>query len=163
MVFSTLHTNSAPETITRLIDMGMNPINFADAMILIVAQRLVKTLCEHCKESYHPSQEEFDILEREYGLTQFQKLGVEYNENFKLKKPVGCELCNQSGYLGRMGLYEMLEGTKEIKRLIMRAALVDDILEQAIQDGMITLKQDGIQKILKGECDYKQISAVCVV
>jgi type II secretory ATPase GspE/PulE/Tfp pilus assembly ATPase PilB-like protein/GAF domain-containing protein len=163
LVFSTLHTNSAPETITRLIDMGMNPINFADALILIVAQRLVKTLCKHCKEDYRPSQEEFDILVREYGPSQFKKLGVEYNENFKLKKPVGCDRCNQSGYLGRMGLYELLEGTKEIKRLVMREALVDDIMDQAIQDGMTTLKQDGIQKILKGECDYKQVSAVCVV
>jgi type II secretory ATPase GspE/PulE/Tfp pilus assembly ATPase PilB-like protein len=163
LVFSTLHTNSAPETITRLIDMGMNPINFADALILIAAQRLVKTLCKHCKADYHPSQEEFDMLVQEYGPTQFHKLGVEYSNGFKLKKPVGCGHCGQTGYSGRMGLYEMLEGTKAIKRLIMRAAPMEDILEQAIQDGMTTLKQDGIQKILKGECDYKQVSAVCVV
>lgn len=163
LVFSTLHTNSAPETVTRLIDMGMNPINFADALILIAAQRLVKTLCKHCKQDYHPSQEEFDILVKEYGPTQFLKLGVEYNDDFKLKKPVGCERCGQSGYLGRMGLYELLEGTKEIKRLIMQMALMEDILEQATQDGMTTLKQDGIQKILQGECDYKQVSAVCVM
>jgi type II secretory ATPase GspE/PulE/Tfp pilus assembly ATPase PilB-like protein/GAF domain-containing protein len=163
LVFSTLHTNSAPETITRLIDMGMNPINFADALILIAAQRLVKTLCKHCKEDYHPSREEFDILVQEYGPTHFLKMGVEYNDDFKLKKPVGCGHCGQSGYLGRMGLYELLEGTKAVKRLIMGKALVDDILEQAIQDGMTTLKQDGIQKILKGECDYKQVSAVCVM
>jgi type II secretory ATPase GspE/PulE/Tfp pilus assembly ATPase PilB-like protein/GAF domain-containing protein len=163
LVFSTLHTNSAPETITRLIDMGMNPINFADALVLIVAQRLVKTLCVYCKEDYHPSEEEFDILMKEYGSTQFLKLGVEYSEDFKLKKPVGCERCSQSGYLGRMGLYEMLGGTKKIKRLIMQSALVEEILEQAIQDGMTTLKQDGIKKILAGECDYKQVSAVCVV
>lgn len=163
LVFSTLHTNSAPETITRLIDMGMNPINFADALILIAAQRLVKTLCKHCKKDYHPSQEEFDILVQEYGPTQFLELGVEYNDDFKLKKPVGCGKCSQSGYLGRTGLYELLEGTKAVKRLIMQMALVEEIQEQAIQDGMTTLKQDGIQKILKGECDYKQVSAVCVV
>ena len=163
LVLSTLHTNSAPETITRLIDMGMNPINFADALNLIVAQRLVKTLCKHCKQDYHPSREEFDILVREYGSDQFQKLGIEYNDDFKLKKPVGCKNCNHSGYLGRMGLYELLEGTKTIKRLIMQMALVEEIEEQAIKDGMTTLKQDGIQKILKGECDYKQVSAVCVM
>ena len=163
LVFSTLHTNSAPETITRLIDMGMNPINFADALILIAAQRLVKTLCKHCKRDYHPSQEEFDILVQEYGSSHFLKLGVEYNDDFKLKEPVGCNHCGQSGYLGRMGLYELLEGTKALKRLIMRAALAEDILEQAVEDGMTTLKQDGIQKILKGKCDYKQVSAVCVV
>ena len=163
LVLSTLHTNSAPETITRLIDMGMNPINFADALNLIVAQRLVKTLCKHCKEDYHPSREEYDILVREYGSDQFHKLGVEYNDNFKLKKPVGCKHCDHTGYLGRMGLYELLEGTKTIKRLIMQMALVEEIEEQAIRDGMTTLKQDGIQKILKGECDYKQVSAVCVM
>jgi len=102
-------------------------------------------------------------LVQEYDLTQFHKLGVEYDDDFKLKQPVGCEKCSQSGYLGRTGLYEMLEGTKTIKRLIMQRALVEEIQEQAIQDGMTTLKQDGIQKILKGECDYKQVSAVCVV
>jgi len=163
LVLSTLHTNSAPETVTRLIDMGMNPINFADALVLIAAQRLVKTLCKHCKQDYRPSREEFDMLVEEYGPIQFLKLGVEYNDDLKLKKPVGCERCGQSGYLGRMGLYELLEGTPAIKRLIMRRALVEEIQEQAIQDGMTTLKQDGIQKILKGDCDYKQVSAVCVV
>jgi type II secretory ATPase GspE/PulE/Tfp pilus assembly ATPase PilB-like protein/GAF domain-containing protein len=163
MVFSTLHTNSAPETVTRLIDMGMNPINFADALVLIVAQRLVKTLCKHCKKDYHPSQEEFDVLVQEYDPAQFLKLGVEYNDDFKLKKPVGCEKCSQSGYLGRIGLYELLEGTKAIKRLIVRASSAEEIQEQAVKDGMTTLKQDGIQKILEGECDYKQVSAVCVV
>ena len=163
LVLSTLHTNSAPETITRLIDMGMNPINFADALNLIVAQRLVKTLCKHCKQDYHPSREEFDMLASEYGIAQFQKLGVEYDDSLKLKKPVGCKECSQSGYLGRMGLYELLEGTPKIKRLIMQMALVEEIQEQAIQDGMTTLKQDGIQKIFKGECDFKQVSAVCVV
>jgi type II secretory ATPase GspE/PulE/Tfp pilus assembly ATPase PilB-like protein len=163
LVLSTLHTNSAPETITRLIDMGMNPINFADALNLIVAQRLVKTLCKHCKEDYHPSRDEFDILANEYGLSEFQKLGVEYSDEFILKKPVGCKRCNGTGYLGRMGLYELLAGTKAIKRLIMQMALVEEIEEQAVKDGMTTLKQDGIQKILKGLCDFKQVSAVCVV
>ncbi len=163
LVLSTLHTNSAPETITRLIDMGMNPINFADALNLIVAQRLVKTLCKHCKQEYHPSREEYDMLASEYGYAEFQKLGVEYDESFKLYRPVGCKECGKSGYLGRMGLYELLEGTPKIKRLIMQMALVEEVQAQALEDGMTTLKQDGIQKILKGECDFKQVSAVCVV
>ena len=163
LVLSTLHTNSAPETITRLIDMGMNPINFADALNLIVAQRLVKTLCKHCKKEYHPSREEYDVLANEYGYAEFQKLGVEYDDQFKLYKPAGCKECGHSGYSGRMGLYEILEGTKKIKRLIMQMALVEEIQEQAVLDGMTTLKQDGIQKILKGLCDFKQVSAVCVV
>jgi len=163
LVLSTLHTNSAPETITRLIDMGMNPINFADALILIVAQRLVKTLCKHCKEDYHPSRDEFNMLVKEYGQIPFQKLNIEYNDSLKLKKPVGCKRCGQSGYLGRMGLFELLEGTTPLKRLIMRKSLVEDIEEQAVKDGMTTLKQDGIHKIFKGACDFKQVSAVCVV
>lgn len=163
LVLSTLHTNSAPETITRLIDMGMNPINFADALILIVAQRLVKTLCKHCKQDYHPAREEFDMLVNEYGQIPFQKLNIEYNDSLKLKKPVGCKRCGQSGYLGRMGLFELLAGTTPLKRLIMRKSLVEDIEEQAVKDGMTTLKQDGIHKIFKGVCDFKQVSAVCVV
>ncbi len=163
LVFSTLHTNSAPETITRLIDMGMNPINFADALILIAAQRLVKTLCKHCKKDYHPSRDEFDVLVEEYGPTEFHKLRVEYSDDFLLKGPVGCGKCKQSGYSGRTGLHELLEGTRTIKRMIMKKALMEELQEQAIRDGMTTLKQDGIQKIFKGDCDYKQVAAVCVV
>ncbi len=163
LVFSTLHTNSAPETITRLVDMGMNPINFADALILIAAQRLVKTLCKQCKKDYHPTREEFDILVEEYGHAEFLKLGIEYKDDLILKGPVGCDACGQTGYAGRMGLHELLEGTREVKRLIMKGAIMEDIQQQAIRDGMTTLKQDGIQKIFKGYCDYKQVGAVCVV
>lgn len=163
LVFSTLHTNSAPETITRLIDMGMNPINFADALILIAAQRLVKTLCKHCKKDYHPSREEFDTLVQEYGASHFYKLNIEYTDDFMLKGPVGCGKCDQSGYSGRTGLHELLEGTNTMKRLIMQKALMEEIEQQALRDGMTTLKQDGIQKIFNGDCDFKQVSAVCVV
>ncbi len=163
LVFSTLHTNSAPETITRLVDMGMNPINFDDALILIAAQRLVKTLCKQCKKDYHPTREEFDILVEEYGHAEFLKLGIEYKDDLMLKGPVGCDACGQTGYAGRMGLHELLEGTREVKRLIVKGAIMEEIQEQAIRDGMTTLKQDGIQKIFKGYCDYKQVGAVCVV
>jgi len=163
LVFSTLHTNSAPETITRLIDMGMNPLNFADALLLIVAQRLVRTLCKKCKEDYHPSQEEFDSLVKEYGEAQFPNLGIEYTEDLMLKKPVGCDSCNDTGYAGRTGIHECLEGTDEIKRMIMKQRLVEDLRKQAISDGMTTLKQDGIYKVFKGDCDLKQVMAVCIV
>jgi len=163
LVFSTLHTNSAPETITRLVDMGMNPLNFADALLLIAAQRLVRTLCKECKEDYHPSQKEFEILVQEYGAEEFRKLGIQYTNNLTLKKPVGCAKCNDSGYAGRTGLHEVLEGTDEIKRMIMEKSLVEKIREQAAKDGMTTLKQDGILKIFKGDCDLKQVLAVCIV
>jgi len=162
LVFSTLHTNSAPETITRLIDMGMNPLNFADALLLIVAQRLVRTLCKKCKEDYHPDQEEFDALVKEYG-DGFEKLGIEYSDDLMLKKPVGCQNCNDTGYAGRTGLHECLEGSDEIKRMIMKQAMVEDLRAQALSDGMTTLKQDGIYKVFKGDCDLKQVLAVCIV
>jgi len=163
LVFSTLHTNSAPETITRLIDMGMNPLNFADALLLIVAQRLVRTLCKECKEDYHPSREEFDILVQQYGEKDFPKLGIEYTDELTLKKPMGCAACNETGYAGRTGIHECLDGTDDIKRMIMQKAMVEDLRKQALKDGMTTLKQDGIYKIFKGDCDLKQVLAVCIV
>jgi type II secretory ATPase GspE/PulE/Tfp pilus assembly ATPase PilB-like protein/GAF domain-containing protein len=162
LVFSTLHTNSAPETITRLLDMGMNPLNFADALLLILAQRLVRTLCKKCKSSYHPDQEEFDTLVREYG-EGFDKLGIEYNDDLVLMGPAGCSACNDTGYAGRTGLHELLEGTDTMKRMIMQKTLVEELRKQAISDGMTTLKQDGIRKVFKGDCDLKQVLAVCIV
>ncbi|MBC8284295.1 MAG: GspE/PulE family protein [Nitrospinae bacterium] len=162
LVFSTLHTNSAPETITRLIDMGMNPLNFADALLLIIAQRLVRTLCKKCKEDYHPDREEYDSLVKEYG-NGFEKLDIEYSDDLMLKKPVGCQNCNDTGYAGRTGLHECLEGTDEIKRMIMKKSLVEELRAQALSDGMTTLKQDGIYKVFKGDCDLKQVMAVCIV
>jgi len=162
LVFSTLHTNSAPETITRLLDMGMNPLNFADALLLIVAQRLVRTLCKKCKEDYHPDREEFDALVKEYG-DGFEKLNIEYSDDLMLKKPVGCPNCGDTGYAGRTGLHECLEGTDDVKRMVMKQALVEELREQALKDGMTTLKQDGIYKVFKGDCDLKQVMAVCIV
>lgn len=163
LVFSTLHTNSAPETITRLLDMGMNPLNFADALLLIIAQRLVRTLCKNCKEDYHPNREEFDTLVHQYGEEDFSQLGIEYTDELTLKKPVGCLKCSETGYAGRTGLHECLNGTDEIKRIVMQKAMVEDLRNQAIKDGMRTLKQDGIHKIFKGDCDLKQVLAVCIV
>jgi type II secretory ATPase GspE/PulE/Tfp pilus assembly ATPase PilB-like protein/GAF domain-containing protein len=165
LVFSTLHTNSAPETITRLLDMGMNPLNFADALLLIMAQRLVRTLCKECKEDYHPDKEEYDQLIHEYGSEElFDKhVGIAYSDDLLLKKPVGCTRCNDTGYTGRTGLHEVLEGTDEIKRMIMKQALMEELREQAISDGMTTLKQDGIWKVFKGDCDLKQVMSVCIV
>jgi len=163
LVFSTLHTNSAPETITRLLDMGMNPLNFADALLLILAQRLVRTLCKSCKADHHPSKEEFDQLVQQYGEKEFPSLGIKYSDDLMIKKAVGCDKCGKTGYAGRTGLHELLEGTDTIKRMIMQKSLVEELREQAIKDGMTTLKQDGIWKVLKGDCDLKQVMAVCIV
>ena len=163
LVFSTLHTNSAPETIVRLVDMGMNPLHFSDALLLVIGQRLVHTLCKKCKEDYHPTRAEFDLLAKEYGEEEFLSLGIKYKDNLMLKRPVGCKKCEETGLAGRTGLYELLEGTPEIKNLIMRGATAEELRKQAISDGMTTLKQDGIQKVFKGECDLKHVNAVCLL
>lgn len=163
LVLSTLHTNTASETITRLLDMGMNPLNFSDALLLIIAQRLVKTLCKECCQEYHPTKEEYDILVNEYGEESFSKLGIEYNAGFKLKKPVGCWVCNESGYAGRIGIHEILEATPTIKRLVIKQASAEDLKNKAIEEGMKTLKQDGIQNVLNGYCDLRQVLSVCMV
>jgi type II secretory ATPase GspE/PulE/Tfp pilus assembly ATPase PilB-like protein len=163
LVFSTLHTNSAPESITRLLDMGMDPFNFADAILCIMAQRLVRTLCSSCKKLYHPTQTEFDELVREYGQEEFAKnLNIEYNKDFELNKAVGCDQCNGTGYRGRMGVHELLVGTTPMKTMIQMRAKMEDIRDQAIADGMTTLKQDGIEKIIAGHTDLLQVRKVCI-
>ncbi len=162
LVLSTLHTNSAPETITRLLNIGLDPFNFADAILGILAQRLARTLCPKCKESYHPSESEFETLRKLYG-DGFEELGIEYNNDLVLYRPKGCENCNNTGYKGRVALFELLVGTPEIKELIQRKAPVDQLRSQAIKDGMRTLMQDGIRKIIMGLTDLRQVRSVCIL
>jgi type II secretory ATPase GspE/PulE/Tfp pilus assembly ATPase PilB-like protein len=163
LVFSTLHTNSAPETITRLIDMGLDPFNFADALLGILAQRLVRTICPECKESYHPSQKDFEVMVREYGESDFEKLGITFSDKFVLYRGKGCSACSRSGLKGRTALHELLEGTDEIKRLIVQKASVPELRKQAIEEGMTTLLQDGIMKVLKGDTTLEQVRRVCIM
>jgi type II secretory ATPase GspE/PulE/Tfp pilus assembly ATPase PilB-like protein len=164
LVLSTLHTNSAPESITRLLDMGMDPFNFADAVLCILAQRLVRTLCRDCKQAGHPSREQFDELVREYGDGDAfpAGLGLAYTDALTLNHAVGCKFCNNTGYAGRMGIHELLIGTDPMKKLIQTKAPMERIRDQAIQDGMSTLKQDGIEKIFAGDCDLLQVRKVCI-
>jgi type II secretory ATPase GspE/PulE/Tfp pilus assembly ATPase PilB-like protein len=161
LVFSTLHTNSAPETVTRLLDMGMDPFNFADALLGVLAQRLVRTLCKDCKEQYHPGQEEFDNIARAYE-GDFDSLGISYDKDLVLHKPNGCSNCGNTGYRGRTGIHELLVGTDEIKTLIQSRAKMEDLRKQAIKDGMATLMQDGIRKVFNGETDLIQVRKVCI-
>jgi type II secretory ATPase GspE/PulE/Tfp pilus assembly ATPase PilB-like protein len=160
LVFSTLHTNSAPETITRLLDMGMDPFNFADALLGILAQRLVRTLCKDCKEAYHPSREEYDSLVRAYG-GNLDALNISYDDDLTLHRPKGCQKCQKTGYKGRTGLYELLAGTPKMKSLIQNKAKMEEIRDQAIADGMATLMQDGIRKLFLGQTDLLQVRKVC--
>ena len=163
LVLSTLHTNSAAESITRLLDMGMDPFNFADAVLCILAQRLVRTLCVKCKKAYHPSEAEYEELVREYGEDRFKEnMNIPNDDNLMLFKPNGCQFCGNTGYRGRMALHELLMGTDEIKRLIQTSARVAEIRDQALKEGMTTLKQDGIEKVFAGHCDLIQIRKVCI-
>lgn len=162
LVLSTLHTNSAVETVTRLLEMGMDPFNFADALLGVLAQRLARTICKNCREKYHPPKVEYDALAYGYGEEGFAKLGIPYDDKFFLYRGKGCDACKKSGYKGRVGLHELLVATAEIKRLIQARASVPDILKVAVNEGMTTLVQDGVLKSLQGATDYKQVKAVAM-
>jgi len=141
--------------------MGMDPFNFADALLSILAQRLVRTLCKDCKKSYHPQREEFDSLVRAY-KGNFDALNISYNDDLKLYKPKGCQKCQNTGYKGRTGIYELLVGTPKMKSLIQGKAKIEKIRKQAIADGMTTLMQDGIRKVFLGQTDMIQVRNVCM-
>jgi type II secretory ATPase GspE/PulE/Tfp pilus assembly ATPase PilB-like protein len=160
LVFSTLHTNSAPETVTRLLDMELDPFSFSDAILCILAQRLCRRLCD-CKREYQPVRKELEDIILEYGIEDFKKTGINPN-TIKLHKAVGCPKCGDSGYKGRLGIHELLRGTDEMKTLIKRKSEIEAIRRQAISDGMTTLKQDGILKCLQGLTDMKEVRKVCI-
>ncbi|HXG20969.1 MAG TPA: ATPase, T2SS/T4P/T4SS family [Methylomirabilota bacterium] len=162
LVLSTLHTNSAVETVTRLLDMGMDPFNFADALLGIVAQRLARTICSQCKEMYHPAKQEYDALAHGYGEKAFALLQVPYNDKFMLARGKGCEACRQSGYKGRVALHELLIGTSEFKALLYARAPVMELHKLAVSQGMTSLLQDGVLKCLQGLTDYNQVRAVAM-
>jgi type II secretory ATPase GspE/PulE/Tfp pilus assembly ATPase PilB-like protein len=161
MVLSTLHTNSAPETIARLLDLGLDPVNFSDCLLGILAQRLMRTLCVNCCESYQPDDRELTHLVETYGKDQFTELSKELM-NAKLNRAVGCEECSGTGYRGRVGVHELLVCTPHIQSLIYERASLEEIKAQAMRDGMRSLKQDAIGKIFMGLSDYQQMLDVVV-
>jgi type II secretory ATPase GspE/PulE/Tfp pilus assembly ATPase PilB-like protein len=181
LVFATLHTNSAPESIIRLLDMGMDPFNFADALLGILAQRLAKRMCS-CKQAYTPEPAEITAFLREYceelmntarfkadpkgAMEAVYKDWVKTYGNDKgqltFYKPVGCDKCGGSGFKGRCGLHELLIATDKLKKLIQEHARVAEMLAQCLEDGMRTLKQDGMEKCLTGVTHMKEVRAVCV-
>ncbi|NOU01575.1 MAG: Flp pilus assembly complex ATPase component TadA [Gallionella sp.] len=182
LVFATLHTNSAPESIIRLLDMGMDPFNFADALLGILAQRLAKRLCADCKKPHIATDEEIKLLLAEYSielantvtwkkdpaagekalLAEWTKLFANKEGKFTLYSPVGCEKCTGTGYRGRVGLHELLIGTDPVKKAIQEHARVAELLAIALEEGMHTLKQDGMEKVLSGITDMHQVRAVCI-
>ena len=182
LVFATLHTNSAPESITRLLDMGMDPFNFSDALLGILAQRLAKRLCSKCRKPRVAGEDELTLLLDEYvqELRQtetwkknpeaareqvrqrwFSQFGNPRGE-IVLHSKVGCDTCNGTGYKGRAGLHELLIGTDRLKKGIQEHARVAELLAIALEEGMRTLKMDGIEKVLLGITDIQQVRAVCI-
>ncbi len=181
LVFATLHTNSAPEAVIRLLDMGMDPFNFADALLGILAQRLAKRLCKECKEAYNPDPNELKSFITEYAeeliktpawkqdpQAQFKKLYdywmQEYGKDGKITvyRAKGCEKCGGSGYKGRVGLHELMVASERVKKLIQEHARVADIFVASVEEGMSTLKMDGMEKVLMGVTDLKQVRTVCI-
>jgi type II secretory ATPase GspE/PulE/Tfp pilus assembly ATPase PilB-like protein len=180
LVFATLHTNSAPESIIRLLDMGMDPFNFSDALLGILAQRLAKRLCK-CKETYVPDDAEVEQFMNDYCTElvhtkafkdDYQKaydatlarLIKDYGKDGRLvfTRAKGCDACGGSGYKGRVGLHELMVGTDPLKKLIQEKARVVELFGQAVEDGMLTLKMDGLEKALQGVTDIKQVRTVCI-
>jgi type II secretory ATPase GspE/PulE/Tfp pilus assembly ATPase PilB-like protein len=180
LVFATLHTNSAPESIIRLLDMGMDPFNFSDALLGILAQRLAKRLCG-CKQPYTPDAAEVKAFLTEYcgelmNTSTFRKdpraaMEAVYRDWVKsygkdgqlvFYKPVGCDKCGGSGFKGRCGLHELLIATDPLKKLIAEKARVAEMLAVALEEGMRTLKQDGMEKCLMGVTHIKEVRAVCI-
>jgi type II secretory ATPase GspE/PulE/Tfp pilus assembly ATPase PilB-like protein len=181
LVFATLHTNSAPESIIRLLDMGMDPFNFSDALLGILAQRLAKRMCS-CKQPYNPEGAEIKAFLQEYcdelqNTSTFKKdpkaamegvyrdwVKTYGNEKGQLTfyKPVGCDKCGGGGYKGRCGLHELLIATDPLKKLIAERARVSELIAVALEEGMRTLKQDGMEKCLTGMTSMKEVRSVCI-
>jgi type II secretory ATPase GspE/PulE/Tfp pilus assembly ATPase PilB-like protein len=162
LVLSTLHTNSAPETIVRLLEMGIDPLNFADALLCVLAQRLVRTLCKNCKEAYHPSKDEYNEMIEVYGEEQFAKLNLPYKDDVVFHRPKGCDECDKTGYRGRMGIHELLVASDNIKRMVQKKETAESLRNASIAEGMTTLLQDGIIKAIQGHTDLKQVRRVCI-
>ena len=181
LVFATLHTNSATESIIRLLDMGMDPFNFSDALLGILAQRLARRLCS-CKQTYTPEPAELTSFLREYceelmntpkfkadpkgAMEAVYKDWVKNYGNDKgqltFYKPVGCDKCNGGGFKGRCGLHELLIASDRLKKLVQEHARVAEMLAVCLEEGMRTLKQDGMEKCLMGVTHIKEVRSVCI-
>ena len=158
LVLSTLHTNSAPETITRLLDLGLDPVNFSDACVGILAQRLIRTLCSSCKEKHPVSDTDMAFIRRQYGEEYIDELNLP--ENLEIYRAKGCDDCGDTGYRGRTGVHELLGMTPALRSLVYKEASVAEMKAQAMQDGMRTLIQDAIYKVIKGDTDLAQVQIV---
>jgi type II secretory ATPase GspE/PulE/Tfp pilus assembly ATPase PilB-like protein len=168
LVLSTLHTNSAPESVTRLLDMGLDPFSFGDALLGVLAQRLARRVCTHCAQQVKPDSAALRKLAEEYcvGLDEnADQVVARWSEETKneprLARAAGCERCGRTGYRGRVALHELLVATPEIRRLVHLRSPAAEITRCALAQGMRTLRQDGIEKALRGLTTLDQVRAVC--
>lgn len=148
LVLSTLHTNDAPGTMTRLMDMGVESYLLADAMRGVIAQRLVRTLCPHCKEKRAALGEEKKMM------------GMNPMEEVYVYEPKGCALCNDTGYHGRIGVYEIMPVTSKLRTEIARRATTDEIRKAAVEEGMNTLRSEAVRLVLEGVTSYSEMIKV---
>jgi type II secretory ATPase GspE/PulE/Tfp pilus assembly ATPase PilB-like protein len=158
LVLSTLHTNTAPETVTRLLEMDLDPFSFGDALLGVLAQRLVRRLCPACRAERSASGEELEwIVETLGGPERTQALLHRPPNKISLWQAVGCEECMQSGYEDRIALHELLVVNDEIRHTIVSRAPIAQLRANAQDAGMTTLMQDGIAKAIAGETDLRQV------
>jgi type II secretory ATPase GspE/PulE/Tfp pilus assembly ATPase PilB-like protein len=164
LVLSTLHTNSAAESVVRLLDLGMDPFNFADALLGVLAQRLVRKLCLRCRVKHEPSVREMEALAAEYcegtELEPEKALRKWRHDKVALYQAKGCKDCDRTGYKGRLAVYELMAASAAVKRLIQTRSPIAEIAAAAAANGMRTLKQDAIDKVIKGHTDMHQARAV---
>ncbi len=173
LVLSTLHTNSAPETVTRLLDMGMDPFNFADSLLVVLAQRLVRRLCTACRVSEPASPEFIEELASDY-LHAFPQLDRPITHDALLREwqhrfgkdgvlmrhhSTGCDHCNHTGFKGRAGIHELMAVGRDMRRLIQTGARAEELQHQALREGMRTLRQDGLEKVLAGVSSLEEVRA----
>jgi type IV pilus assembly protein PilB len=144
LVLSTLHTNDAPSTITRMVDMGIEPFNVASAVNLIVAQRLVRRICKECKQQH------------EYTPEEMHAFGIDKKEG-PFSKGAGCDTCAGTGYRGRQGLYEVMALTSPLRREILKGASTEELRDLAVKEGMLTLRMDGMMKVKKGITTLEEV------
>ncbi|MQB01997.1 MAG: type II secretion system protein GspE, partial [Actinobacteria bacterium] len=152
LVLSTLHTNDAPSAMTRLVEMGIEPFLVASALDCVLAQRLARRLCERCKEPYVPTEAELTAA----------RFPFEPGEEVKLYRAVGCSACGNTGYKGRMALHEIMTVTEEIERLVVEHASSEAIAAVATEQGMLTLRMDGIEKVRAGQTSLEEVFRVVV-
>jgi type IV pilus assembly protein PilB len=153
LVLSTLHTNDAPGALTRLTEMGIEPFLTASAIECIMAQRLARKLCTNCKEPYQPTDEAL----RQNGFPQ-EVMG----KNITLYRAAGCPRCNNTGYKGRLGIYEVMIVSEAIERLTVERKSADEISRVAQAEGMLSLREDGLDKVIKGVTSMEEIARVII-